>query len=94
MLVDVARLHKAGRRDEAHDFFDAHLPHLRYKQQQGIGLAVGKYVLIRRGALASDAQRRPGAELSAKALRKRTICWRAWRAATAARVAARRLANT
>jgi 4-hydroxy-tetrahydrodipicolinate synthase len=67
MLVDVVRLVKAGRRDEAHDVFDAHLPLVRYEQQQGVGLAVRKYVLMRRGILASDAQRKPGATLSAKA---------------------------
>ena len=49
-----------GRRDEAHDLFDAHLPLMRYEQQQGVGLAVRKYVLMRRGVLASDAQRKPG----------------------------------
>jgi 4-hydroxy-tetrahydrodipicolinate synthase len=65
MLVDVVRLSKAGRRDEAHDVFDAHLPLLRYEQQQGVGLAVRKYVMMRRGILASDAQRKPGATLSA-----------------------------
>lgn len=67
MLVDVVRLQKAGQRDAAHDLFDAHLPLLRYEQQQGVGLAVRKYVLMRRGLLASDAQRKPGAGLSAKA---------------------------
>jgi 4-hydroxy-tetrahydrodipicolinate synthase len=59
MLVDIVRLAKAGKREEAHDLFDAHLPLLRYEQQQGIGLAVRKYVLMRRGLLASDAQRKP-----------------------------------
>ncbi|HEX6956904.1 MAG TPA: dihydrodipicolinate synthase family protein [Ferrovibrio sp.] len=67
MLADVVRLQKAGRRDEAHDLFDAHLPLLRYEQQQGVGLAVRKYVLMQRGLLASDAQRKPGAALSAAA---------------------------
>lgn len=67
MLTDVVRLQKAGRRDEAHDLFDAHLPLLRYEQQQGVGLAVRKYVLMKRGLLASDAQRKPGSALSAKA---------------------------
>jgi 4-hydroxy-tetrahydrodipicolinate synthase len=67
MLVDVVRLQKAGRRDEAHDLFDAHLPLIRYEQQPGAGLAVRKYVLKRRGILASDAQRKPGAALSAAA---------------------------
>ena len=66
MLVEVVRLQKAGRRDDAHDVFDAHLPLLRYEQQPGIGLAVRKYTLMRRGILESDAQRKPGAALSAK----------------------------
>jgi len=64
MLVEVVRLQKEGRRDEAHDIFDAHLPLLRYEQQPGVGLAVRKYVLMKRGLLASDAQRKPGPALS------------------------------
>ncbi len=67
MLVDVVRFQKDGQRDAAHDLFDAHLPLLRYEQQQGVGLAVRKYTLMKRGILASDAQRKPGAGLSAKA---------------------------
>jgi 4-hydroxy-tetrahydrodipicolinate synthase len=67
MLVDVVRLSAAGRRDEAHDLFDAHLPLIRYEQQPGPGLAVRKYVLMRRGIIASDALRKPGAGLSAAA---------------------------
>lgn len=67
MLVDVVRFQKEGQRDAAHDLFDAHLPLLRYEQQQGVGLAVRKYTLMKRGILASDAQRKPGAGLSAKA---------------------------
>jgi 4-hydroxy-tetrahydrodipicolinate synthase len=67
MLVDVVRLSKNGQRDAAHDLFDAHLPLIRYEQQQGIGLAVRKHVLMRRGILASDAQRKPGGSLSAAA---------------------------
>jgi 4-hydroxy-tetrahydrodipicolinate synthase len=67
MLVDVVKLSAAGRRDEAHDLFDAHLPYLRYEQQPGVGLAVRKYVLHKRGVLASPAQRKPGSSLSAQA---------------------------
>ncbi|SEG42085.1 dihydrodipicolinate synthase family protein [Bosea lathyri] len=66
LLIDVVRFQKAGQRDAAHDIFDAHLPLLRYEQQQGVGLAVRKYTLMKRGILASDAQRKPGAALSAK----------------------------
>ena len=67
MLVDVVRLSKAGERDAAHNLFDAHLPLLRYEQQQGIGLAVRKYVMMRRGILSSDSQRKPAGALSAAA---------------------------
>jgi len=64
MLVDVYTLMAAGRRSDAHDLFDAHLPLVRYEQQPGIGLAVRKYVLWRRGVLKSDAQRKPGPRVS------------------------------
>ncbi|HZZ94454.1 MAG TPA: dihydrodipicolinate synthase family protein [Usitatibacter sp.] len=64
MLADVVRLSKEGRRDEAHDLFDAHLPLIRYEQQPGPGLAVRKYVMMRRGIIAHDALRRPGAPLT------------------------------
>ena len=67
MLVDLVKLSHAGQRDAAHSLFDAHLPLLRYEQQQGIGLAVRKYVLRKRGAIAYDSQRTPGTSLSATA---------------------------
>jgi 4-hydroxy-tetrahydrodipicolinate synthase len=70
MLVDVVNLSAAGKREEAHDLFDAHLPLIRYEQQQGVGLAVRKYVLMRRGIIASDALRKPGAGLSAETRRE------------------------
>jgi len=69
MLVQLVRLIKAGERNEAHDLFDRHLPLLRYEQQPGmLGLAVRKYILKRRGAIASDAQRKPGIKLSKEAI--------------------------
>jgi 4-hydroxy-tetrahydrodipicolinate synthase len=67
MLVDVVRMQKAGGRDEAHDLFDAHLPLMRYEQQPGIGLGVRKHILKLRGAILSDAQRKPASPLSALA---------------------------
>ncbi|WP_323019386.1 dihydrodipicolinate synthase family protein [Pararhodobacter sp.] len=66
-LVDIVRLSAAGEREAAHDLFDAHLPLMRYEQQQGVGLAVRKYVLQKRGILTSAAQRKPGSVLSAEA---------------------------
>lgn len=65
MLTDLIRLHNEGKRDAAHDLFDAHLPLLRYEQQPGAGLAVRKYILKKRGAIASDAQRAPASKMSA-----------------------------
>jgi 4-hydroxy-tetrahydrodipicolinate synthase len=67
MLGRVVVMMKAGQRDAAHDLFDAHLPLLRYEQQPGTGLGVRKYVLMKRGFIASDAQRKPGSVLGAAA---------------------------
>jgi 4-hydroxy-tetrahydrodipicolinate synthase len=70
MLCDVVRLSRAGETEAAHDMFDAHLPLLRYEQQPGVGLAVRKYIMRRRGLLTSDAQRKPGARMSAQAVKE------------------------
>jgi len=67
MLADVVRLQREGRRDAAHDLFDAHLPLLRYEQQPGVGLGVRKHVMQRRGLIASSAQRAPKAALTTAA---------------------------
>jgi len=67
MLVDVVKLAREGEREAAHNLFDAHLPLIRYEQQQSIGLAVRKYVLQKRGAIVHDFQRVPCASLSAAA---------------------------
>lgn len=64
MLSDLVKLQLEGARDRAHDLFDAHLPLMRYEQQQSIGLGVRKYILQKRGAIASDSQRKPGAAIS------------------------------
>lgn len=64
MLVDVCRLVAQGREEEALDRYDAYLPLVRYEQQPGLGLAVRKHVLWRRGALASPALRDPAPRLS------------------------------
>lgn len=70
MMVDVVRLSNQGAFEQAQDLFDAYLPLMRYEQQPGLGLAVRKYVLAKRGAIASAAQRRPGAPLTALAVKE------------------------
>lgn len=63
MLVQVVARHRAGDPDGAEDIFDAYLPLVRYEQQPGIGLAIRKEVLRRRGAIASARLRTPGPAL-------------------------------
>ena len=67
MLVELVKLAAAGNRKAAHDLYDWHLPLLRYEHQPSVGLAVRKYILMRRGVLASDHQRAPRSLLSATA---------------------------
>jgi 4-hydroxy-tetrahydrodipicolinate synthase len=64
MMVDVCKAHAAGDIERAHDLFDAYLPLARYEQQSALGLAVRKYMLAERGAIASAAIRKPGPKLS------------------------------
>lgn len=59
MMAGVVAACKAGDDQRASDIFDAYLPLARYEQQPGPGLAVRKYILHKRGAIASPAQRRP-----------------------------------
>jgi 4-hydroxy-tetrahydrodipicolinate synthase len=40
---------------------------MRYEQQPGVGLAVRKYLLHKRGVIASQTQRKPASALSASA---------------------------
>lgn len=68
MMVDVVRHMQAGHADRAQDLFDAYLPLARYEQQPGIGLAVRKYTMARRGIIANAARRRPGGGLSANTI--------------------------
>ncbi|MCB1313211.1 MAG: dihydrodipicolinate synthase family protein, partial [Sedimentitalea sp.] len=64
MMVSVVQHCAAGDADRAQDLFDAYLPLARFEQQPGMGLAIRKYTLARRGVIAHDTLRRPGASLS------------------------------
>ena len=59
MMVEVCRAHAAGQLERAADLFDAYLPLARYELQPGLGMAIRKYVLAKRGAIASPALRKP-----------------------------------
>ena len=63
MLVDVCKAFIAGRSEDAEDLFDIYLPLVRHEQQIGIGLAIRKEILRRRGAISNAAVRMPGPRL-------------------------------
>ncbi len=63
MLVQVVNLYHSGEAGRAQDIFDAYLPLVRYEQQPGIGLAIRKETLRRRGLLSSAKTRAPGPSL-------------------------------
>ncbi|QDO97608.1 dihydrodipicolinate synthase family protein [Ferrovibrio terrae] len=65
MMTEVVKAYQASKPDRARDIFDAYLPLARYEQQPGPGLAIRKYVLQKRGVIASAALRKPGPKLSA-----------------------------
>lgn len=63
ILVRIVTLFRSGRIDEAADVFYRTVPLMRFEFQEGIGMAIRKEVLRRRGALASSAIRAPGGRL-------------------------------
>jgi 4-hydroxy-tetrahydrodipicolinate synthase len=65
ILVRIVSQFRAGHIDEAADTFYRAVPLMRFEFQEGIGMAIRKEVLHRRGALASPATRPPAAALDA-----------------------------
>lgn len=65
MLVEVVDLFLKGKPEEAEDLYDIYLPIVRHEQQPGLGLAVRKEVLRRRGVIKSAHLRAPGHAMDA-----------------------------
>lgn len=65
ILVEIVKSFRAGNVDRAADVFYRNVPLMRFEFQEGIGMAIRKEVLRRRGALQSAAVRAPGAKLDA-----------------------------
>jgi 4-hydroxy-tetrahydrodipicolinate synthase len=65
ILVDIVRLFRSGKLDQAAEVFYRAVPLMRFEFQEGIGMAIRKEVLYRRGALASPATRAPAPQLDA-----------------------------
>ena len=60
VLVNIVALYRSGNVDEAAEMFYRAVPLMRFEFQEGIGMAIRKEVLRRRGAIASAATRAPG----------------------------------
>jgi 4-hydroxy-tetrahydrodipicolinate synthase len=77
ILVAIVQAYRAGRVDEAADEFYRKVPLMRFEFQEGIGMAVRKEVLRRRGAIATAAIRAPGGTLDdhTRAALDRVLAW-------------------
>lgn len=65
ILVRIVTLFRERRIDEAADVFYRTVPLMRFEFQEGIGMAIRKEVLHRRGAIATPTIRPPGGRLDA-----------------------------
>src|SRR5712692_4445728 len=63
LLVEIVSLFRKGRVDEAADVFYRSVALMRFEFQEGIGMAIRKEVLKRRGAIAHAGIRPPGGQL-------------------------------
>ena len=77
ILVEVVSKWNAGEPERATDYFYRHVPLMRFEFQEGIGMAIRKEMLVRRGALRHGGFRAPGAKLDAatRASLDRVLRW-------------------
>jgi 4-hydroxy-tetrahydrodipicolinate synthase len=77
ILVKIMAHWNAGERDAAADVFYRAVPLMRFEFQEGIGMAIRKEVLRRRGALAGAATRAPAGGLDAPTTQAldRVLAW-------------------
>ena len=77
MLVKIVSLYRAGKVDDSADLFYRAVPLMRFEFQEGIGMAIRKEVLHRRGALTSPATRPPASPLddTTRAALDRVMKW-------------------
>jgi 4-hydroxy-tetrahydrodipicolinate synthase len=77
ILVKIVNLFRSGKLDEAAEVFYSKVPLMRFEFQEGIGMAIRKEVLKRRGAIANASIRPPGGTLDATttAALDRVLAW-------------------
>jgi 4-hydroxy-tetrahydrodipicolinate synthase len=66
MLVAIVTEFRAGRIDQAADLFYRYVPLMRFEFQEGIGMAIRKEVLRRRGVIDDARIRPPGSTIDEK----------------------------
>ena len=76
-LVDVVSRYRSGDTDGAAEAFYGYVPLMRFEFQEGVGMAIRKEVLRRRGVIADAAVRPPAASLDAgtRAALARLLAW-------------------
>ncbi len=65
ILVEIVRRFAAGDEAGARDTFHRIMPIIRFENQPGLNLAIRKHIYRRRGAIANERLRAPGAALDA-----------------------------
>ncbi len=77
ILVEIVRLFRSGRKEEAADAFYRSVALMRFEFQEGIGMAIRKEMLHRRGAIAHAAVRPPAPALDASTLAalSKVVAW-------------------
>jgi 4-hydroxy-tetrahydrodipicolinate synthase len=76
-LVEIVSRYRSGDTDAAAESFYRYVPLMRFEFQEGVGMAIRKEVLRRRGALTDGAVRPPAALLDAgtRAALDRLLAW-------------------
>jgi 4-hydroxy-tetrahydrodipicolinate synthase len=64
VLLEIYRSMAEGARPHAEEVFYRNLPLLLFEFQEGIGVAIRKYALKRRGLIASANVRHPGPQIT------------------------------
>ena len=77
LLVRIVTMFRAAKTDQAADAFYRAVPLMRFEFQEGIGMAIRKEVLRRRGAIATASIRPPGGALDQTTLAAldRVMAW-------------------
>jgi 4-hydroxy-tetrahydrodipicolinate synthase len=64
ILIEVVRLFHSGKLEEAKNIFYRYVGIMRFEFQEGIGMAIRKEILRRRGMIENAAIREPGAKMN------------------------------